>query len=257
MSLLTEEVGIKPKHLRGVFCSNGTILTAPSGPNRTNLDPPSRPEVHCWCPSYPIKVHCSWLELPPTELLTHYDVTYSFKGGEIQQCRPYSVSMPVPPIPEPSLARVNNSSPGTMWLCVLEDLKLFTSYKLNVTAVNPVGSASHLQLFTLEDIVKPDPPVNVTVKVVPGKLKLLVKWAPPPSWSDHTLFPLMYKLRYQWKNKGNSHEIILEPFEVTKKYLPGLSPGRSYLIQVCSMEHMGLGQCSAWSPPVTVTMATD
>uniref|UniRef100_A0AAY5KZL2 Fibronectin type-III domain-containing protein n=1 Tax=Esox lucius TaxID=8010 RepID=A0AAY5KZL2_ESOLU len=233
---------------------NGTILTAPSGENRTDLDPPSRLEVHCWSPSYPFKVLCSWLELPQTQLVTHYIVTYSVKGGEIQQCHPHPVSMASLSIPESSLPRENNSSARTMWRCVLEDLKLYTSYQLNVTAVNTAGSASHLQLFTLEDIVKPDPPVNVTVQVVPGKLKLLVKWDPPPSWSDHTLFPLMYKVRYQWENKGVSHAITLDPFENTQKVLPGLSPGRSYLVQVCSMEHMGMGQSSNWSPPVTVTM---
>ncbi|XP_064824083.1 interleukin-27 subunit beta-like [Oncorhynchus masou masou] len=96
--------------------------------------------------------------------------------------------------------------------------------------------------------------VNLTLQAVPGKLKLLVKWDPPPSWSDHTLFPLKYQVRYHWDNKGTPHEMTLDPFEDTKKVLPGLSPERYYLVQVCSMELMWLGQSSDWSLPITVTM---
>ncbi|XP_064826739.1 interleukin-27 subunit beta-like isoform X2 [Oncorhynchus masou masou] len=218
--------------LSGVLSSDGTVLAVPSGENRAERDPPSPPEVRCWSPSYPFKALCSWPEPPQTQLPIQYIATYS---------------------PESSLPRVNGSSPGARWLCVLNGLKLYTSYKLNITGVNHMGSASHLQAFTVEDIVKPDPPVNVTVQVIPGKLRLLVKWAPPPSWSDRTLFPLKYQVRYHWDNKGTPHEITLDPFEDTKKVLPGLSPERSYQVQVCSMELMGLGQSSDWSLPITVT----
>ncbi|XP_014005894.1 interleukin-27 subunit beta [Salmo salar] len=240
--------------LSGELSSDGTVPTVPSGENRAERDPPSPPEVRCWSPSYPFKALCSWPEPPQTQLPIQYIATYSMKGGEIQQCHPYPTSVHPLPSPESSLPGVNGSSPWARWLCVLKGLKLYTSYKLNITGVNRMGSASHLQAFTVEDIVKPDPPVNVTVQVVPGKLSLLVKWAPPPSWSDRTLFPLKYQIRYHWDNKGTPHEITLDPFEDTKKVLPRLSPGRSYLVQVCSMELMGLGQSSDWSLPVTVTM---
>ncbi|XP_055785812.1 interleukin-27 subunit beta-like isoform X2 [Salvelinus fontinalis] len=209
---------------------------------------PSKPSAHGLSlhrPSFPYSTS------PPT---VNHSVCPSMKGGEIQQCHPYPTSVHPLPSPESSLPGINGSSPGAGWLCVLKGLKLYTSYKLNITGVNRMGSASHLQAFTVEDIVKPDPPVNVTVQVVPGKLRLVVKWAPPPSWSDRTLFPLKYQVRYHWDNKGTPHEITLDPFEDTKKVLPGLSPGRSYLVQVCSMELMGLGQSSDWSLPITVTI---
>uniref|UniRef100_A0A4W5QPT5 Epstein-Barr virus induced 3 n=1 Tax=Hucho hucho TaxID=62062 RepID=A0A4W5QPT5_9TELE len=183
-------------------------------------DPP--PGVRCWSPSYPFKALCSGPEPPQTQLPIQYIATYSS---------------------ESSLPGVNGSSPVAMWLCVLKGLKLYTSYKLNITAVNRMGSGSHLHAFTVEDIVKPDLPVNVT-----GKLKLSVKWAPPPSWSDRTLFPLKYQVRYHWDNTGTPHECA------DSYILPGLSPGRSHLVQVCSMELMGLGQSSDWSLPITVTM---
>nr|XP_046174905.1 interleukin-27 subunit beta-like [Oncorhynchus gorbuscha] len=80
------------------------------------------------------------------------------------------------------------------------------------------------------------PLVNVTLQAVPGKLKLLVKWDPPSSWSDHTLFPLKYQVRYHWDNKGTPHEITFVSSSV------------------CSMELMWLGQSSDWSLPITVTM---
>ncbi|KAL1021978.1 hypothetical protein UPYG_G00020680 [Umbra pygmaea] len=241
----------------GVFCSNGMVTTVPSGKIKTYLEPPSRPDVHCWSPSYPFKVLCSWPEPPQSQRPTHYIATYSLKDGEIQQCHPYPTSMSPLPSPELSLQRANSSSPGTRWFCILEGLKLYTTYQLNITAVNPLGSVSHLQLWTIEDIVKPDPPVNVTVQVVPRTLKLLVRWAPPPSWSDHELVPLNYRVRYQWEKEGTFHDITLGPFKETERVLPGLLPGRVYLVQVCSMEYFGLGQNSDWSPPVNVTMPAD
>lgn len=44
------------------------------------------------------------------------------------------------------------------------------------------------------------------------------------------------------------------PFDTLEVELKGLTPGRSYLFQVCAKELLGLGECSDWSSPVEITM---
>lgn len=112
-----------------------------------------------------------------------------------------------------------------MWHCYLPNLKLFTDYIINITAVCPAGSSSHVSSFMLEDIgengaqldqarwfkfsahwnanelflsgstVKPDPPINV--RVSPKVRSLLVEWSLPLTWVHEDIFPLKYHIRYQ------------------------------------------------------------
>lgn len=44
------------------------------------------------------------------------------------------------------------------------------------------------------------------------------------------------------------------PFETTKVQLKRLSPGRSYQLQMCATELLGLGECSDWTAAVPVTI---
>lgn len=46
----------------------------------------------------------------------------------------------------------------------------------------------------------------------------------------------------------------LGPFESTSVNLRELTPGRSYLFQVCAKELLGLGRCSNWSSAVNITL---
>ncbi|TKS86818.1 Interleukin-27 subunit beta [Collichthys lucidus] len=148
----------------------------------------------------------------------------------------------------------SSSSSEQLLHCTLPNLKLLTDYILNVTAVTASGeSSSDLSSFMLEDIVKPDPPVDV--RVSPLNIRnLLVEWSPPPTWTNLYIFPLKYQILYQWESRGTTRSINLGPFENTKVELKGLTPGRPYLFQVCAMELLGLGKCSDWSLPVKVTI---
>ncbi|KAM6973035.1 interleukin-27 subunit beta [Aplochiton taeniatus] len=201
--------------------------------------PPSKPKVRCWSPTYPTKAHCTWKE-QTLSLSTHYIATYSDdKKLVTKQCRILSD-------PGSLSANLLPSSPPGM-VCLLDDLAFFTSYLVNITAVNPLGRASSILSFMVEDIVKPDPPVEV--HVAPETFnRLSVKWAPPPTWSNLDFFPLKYKLQFHWENDGS-----VGPYESTCKRLR-LVPGRTYSIQVCAMELLDLGECSAWTTPVRTTM---
>ncbi|XP_070777020.1 interleukin-27 subunit beta [Enoplosus armatus] len=211
---------------------------------------PPPPTVHCWCASYPNVTVCSWPE-PPHSPPTHYVATYSERHRQAvtKECHL------IQPGSSPSLAPTSASSSSSerLWQCQLPNLKLLTDYIFNVTAVYSGGSSSHLSSFMLEDIVKPDPPVDI--RVSPHNVKsLLVKWSPPPTWANLDILPLKYQILYQWENKGTPKSINLGPFESTMVELKGLIPGRPYLLQVCAKELLGLGECSDWSLPVKITI---
>ncbi|KAJ3613744.1 hypothetical protein NHX12_019990 [Muraenolepis orangiensis] len=140
-----------------------------------------------------------------------------------------------------------------VWVCQLDHLKLYTDYVLNVTSVSAQGNSTRLTSFMVEDIVKPDSPVELRVSPG-GPRKLVVEWSPPPTWSNLDVFPLKYRLRYRWSNRPRNHTVQLGPYESTRVALGGLVPGRAYLFQVCAMELLDLGQCSEWSPPVEMVL---
>ncbi|XP_056282504.1 interleukin-27 subunit beta [Pseudoliparis swirei] len=218
---------------------------ASEDPPSSSSDPPSTPSVGCWCASYPNVTLCSWPEAagsPPTR----YVATYSERRRQLvtKPCRlirPGSASSDLTPAPTASSQRVPE--------CQLPDLKLLTDYVINVTAVSAAGSSSRLSSFMLEDIVKPDPPVEVRVSP-PGTRGLLVEWSPPPTWTNLDIFPLKYQIRYRWEIRGSQKSATLGPFESTRVELKGLASGRTYRLQVCAQDLLGLGACSNWSSPV-------
>ncbi|KAG7225897.1 hypothetical protein INR49_014325 [Caranx melampygus] len=138
-----------------------------------------------------------------------------------------------------------------LWYCQFPTLKLLTDYIINVTAVYSGGSSSYFTSFMLEEIVKPDPPEHVRVSPHNSR-DLLVEWSPPCTWPNLDIFPLKYKIKYQWENRGSPKTVNLGPVETTKIELKELTPGQVYLFQVCAMELLGLGECSNWSSPLQV-----
>ncbi|XP_060773743.1 interleukin-27 subunit beta [Neoarius graeffei] len=193
--------------------------------------PPSIPDVQCWSPSYPLKALCSWT-LPQDPILpTYYISTYRYLE-DIYSCQRQS-----------------------KWdrQCVLEgrDIFLKVSYLVNITAVNALGSASHVLPVIFEDIIKPDPPVNVKVTALPGK-KLHVQWAPPPTWPDPVIFPLKYKVQFQWGYDNIAS--VMGPVESESLVRSGVLPGRMYHIRVSVMDFLGYGQSSDWSDAVNITL---
>ncbi|XP_031703923.1 interleukin-27 subunit beta [Anarrhichthys ocellatus] len=211
----------------------------------TSGDPPSTPIVHCWCASYPNVTFCSWPEAsrsPPT----HYVASYSERHRQLvtkpcQLIQPGSASS--------DLISASSPSSERLWHCHLPNLKLLTDYIINVTAFSSGGSRSYLSSFMLEDIVKPNPPVDVRVSAHDTR-KLLVEWSHPPTWTNLDVFPLKYQILYRWENRGTPKSVNLGPFESTRVELKGLTAGRTYLFQVCAKDLLGLGECSSWSSPV-------
>ncbi|XP_004082542.1 interleukin-27 subunit beta isoform X1 [Oryzias latipes] len=207
----------------------------------TSGDPPSIPKVHCRCASYPNGTFCSWPQ-PAVSSPTHYIATYRERHRQ-SSTKICNITSSGSSTPSPDSEQ--------QWHCHLPNLKLLTDYIINITAVHSGGSSSYLAGFMLEDIVKPDPPVDVRVSAHKSR-NLLVEWSPPPTWASHHIFPLKYQILYRWENQGSSFSVNLGPTDNTKIELKGLIPGRAYQFQVCAKELLGLGHCSSWSSPVNV-----
>ncbi|XP_068456289.1 interleukin-27 subunit beta [Clinocottus analis] len=212
-------------------------LTAPN--------PPSPPAVACRCASYPNVTFCSWPE-PAGSQKTRYEATCRERNGPALT-RPCELLPPGSASSDPTPAA--SASSERLWRCQLSSLKLLTDYIINVTAVSPAGSSSHLSSFMLEDIVKPDPPVDL--RVSPAGRSLLVQWSAPPTWTNLDIVPLKYHILYRWGGGVSMKTANLGPFENTRVELKGLAAGRTYLFQVCAKELLGLGRCSSWSSAVT------
>ncbi|XP_026576147.1 interleukin-27 subunit beta, partial [Pseudonaja textilis] len=138
--------------------------------------------------------------------------------------------------------------------CSLTLLQMFSTdpYVLNVTAVNPLGTASDFFLVSLDQIIQPDPPENVTVSPIPGKKKmLLVRWEAPSSWLYPEYFPLQYIIRYS--RDGSRLSRTTRPIEQTSFNLTGIRSGVTYHIQVAAKDFLDNGEYSAWSLPASGT----
>ncbi|XP_025029117.1 interleukin-27 subunit beta isoform X1 [Python bivittatus] len=193
--------------------------------------PPEKPSIRCRSISYPA-VNCSWTLETKTLLPTTFLATYRHGlVGEVHEC--------IQPVAG------GNS-------CGITALQMFSTdpYVLNVTAVNPLGTATSFFLIFLSQIVQPDPPENVMVSPVQGKRKnLLVQWKPPSSWLYPEYFPLKYMIRYS--RDGSSISRTTRPIEQTFFILSGIRSGITYHIQVAAKDFLDNGEYSAWSLPVS------
>ncbi|KAM9292272.1 interleukin-27 subunit beta-like [Gastrophryne carolinensis] len=136
--------------------------------------------------------------------------------------------------------------------CLIMDYEMFSEhpYLVNVTVVNQLGSVTKLHHFFVEDIIRPDPPVNVSLSPVHGdSRKLLLQWSPPPSWPHLDYFPLSYLIRYK-RNKAQAYRTV-GPYEQTSFLLSGLRGGSMVHVQVAAQDFTGLGHHSDWSPVVS------
>ncbi|NXE99301.1 IL27B protein, partial [Menura novaehollandiae] len=213
------------------------------------------PAIECWASSYPQAVNCSWGLSPEPLLDTNFEATYRSVGVPKTRLGPSRVTQPWPAVPVPRHGPVSGECTLTgPRSCSFGDLQVFslTPYVLNVTARNPLGAASGMLPFLLENIIKPDPPEALQVSPIPGEpRKLLLEWSPPASWPFPEYFPLQYRIRYSRDN--DSVPTTVGPFELTSHTLRDLEPGTLLHIQVAAKDLADSGEFSAWSPPASGT----
>nr|XP_061823906.1 interleukin-27 subunit beta-like isoform X2 [Nerophis lumbriciformis] len=231
-----------------VCCWTLLLALLASQPAETSTAPPINPTVQCWCASYPNVTFCSWPQ-PADSQPVNYTASYMerHQPSVTKQCQL------IPPNSSSSSSSSSSSGHHLLWHCPLRELKLLTDYIINVTTLYEGGSSSSLTSFMLEDIVKPDPPVDIKVSPQHPK-KPLLEWSAPPTWTYLDIAPLKYYVTYKWDHRGIAKSVELGPLENTSMELDRLTPGRTYRFQVCAKELLGLGQRSHWSSPVTITL---
>uniref|UniRef100_A0A8B9PC01 Fibronectin type-III domain-containing protein n=1 Tax=Apteryx owenii TaxID=8824 RepID=A0A8B9PC01_APTOW len=121
---------------------------------------------------------------------------------------------------------------------------------------NSAGSAAgEDKIITLSGVLKPDPPLNVTVRALerwPQRLR--VAWAYPSSWD-----PRFYWLRFQVRYRPEPARTFTEVDQVTQTSLDIADAwrGTRHVVQVRAQEEFGHGAWSEWSREAVGTPWTD
>ncbi|XP_028649861.2 interleukin-6 receptor subunit alpha [Erpetoichthys calabaricus] len=127
-------------------------------------------------------------------------------------------------------------------------------YMVSLCVSNSVGSTSDQFSFHADKIVKPDPPINVSVQGVNKNTRhLYIQWSKPTSWKT-VFYQLIYEVRYKTKIQYSfiEHSHIKERSLMVRDALPGFT----YMVQVRARDEFN-GNWSEWSQEVYGTTWTD
>ncbi|NXS14869.1 I11RA protein, partial [Neodrepanis coruscans] len=144
------------------------------------------------------------------------------------------------------------SRPGT---CTVHRSEFWSSYRLNITEVNPLGFSYRLLDVTMQAIIKPDPPEGLVVEPIPlAPRRLHVSWKYPSSWPKEPHFQLRFRLQYRpvihrsWSvvETVNLSEVITDAFT-----------GLEHVVQVSAKDFLDAGNWSEWSAEARATPVRD
>ncbi|NXU80359.1 I11RA protein, partial [Oreotrochilus melanogaster] len=201
---------------------------------------PGVPFVSCRASDYE-NFSCSWTSSVDTFLPTRYITTYrkkSLTGEEKQREKNGHVG----------LCLQDPSHPGT---CTVHGSEFWSSYRLNITEVNPLGSSFRLLDITMQAIIKPDPPEGLVVEPIPlAPRRLYVSWKYPSTWPREPHFQLRFRLQYRpvihrsWSvvETVNLSEVITDAFA-----------GLEHVVQVSAKDFLDAGNWSEWSAEARAT----
>ncbi|KGL97046.1 Interleukin-11 receptor subunit alpha, partial [Charadrius vociferus] len=205
---------------------------------------PGVPFVSCRASDYE-NFSCSWTSSMETFLPTRYITTYrkkSLTGEEKWRNKNGHVG----------LCLQDPSRPGT---CTVHGSEFWSSYRLNITEVNPLGSSFRLLDVTMQAIIKPDPPEGLVVEPIPlAPRRLHVSWKYPSSWPKEPHFQLRFRLQYRpvihrsWSvvETVNLSEVITDAFA-----------GLEHVVQVSAKDFLDAGNWSEWSAEARATPVRD
>lgn len=204
---------------------------------------PETPHLSCYKKSASSKIRCEWTPQKPVikgtscSLLIRKSLTGSFVKVPCSYSNRHSRCWCAMDHNENEKRTLHQA-----FLCV-------TSITSNTT--------SDLISFKPMQIIKPDPPYNVSVQQEKGLNRTLtVKWRPPYSWKfqDH-FYALIYEIQY--KPIKSSHFQTRSPSDQTTKYtITDAETGHEYEVQVRAKEEYD-GSWSKWSAPAYGTSWTD
>ncbi|XP_032843977.2 interleukin-11 receptor subunit alpha isoform X1 [Tyto alba] len=205
---------------------------------------PGVPFVSCRASDYE-NFSCSWTSSVETFLPTRYITTYRKKSLTGEEKRRNKNGHMGPCLQDPS-------HPGT---CTVHGSEFWSSYRLNITEVNPLGSSFRLLDVTMQAIIKPDPPEGLVVEPIPlAPRRLHVSWKYPSSWPKEPHFQLRFRLQYRpvihrsWSvvETVNLSEVITDAFA-----------GLEHVVQVSAKDFLDAGNWSEWSAEARATPVRD
>lgn len=188
---------------------------------------PALLRIHCIAANY-YSICCSWEQNVKTFLPTEYISTFRHASKASETCHQ-------------DFFRTN--------VCTIKNPKNWhSSYVVNITEVNPLGSTFTLSRIQFLDIVKPDPPERVSAEPVHGSpRRLRVYWEYPATWPKESSFPLRFQVQY--KPVESRSWSVVEATHLTTE-LTDVLAGHFHIIQVRAMDLLGNGNWSEWSTEI-------
>ncbi|XP_074709206.1 interleukin-6 receptor subunit alpha isoform X2 [Strix uralensis] len=205
-------------------------------------EPPETPRVSCYRRSPDKDVLCEWpLRVKPspgTRAMLWVKRRFTAENATEQRCRYFSKARKF-------VCRVKVPPDADTESLVVS------------TCVNngAGGSAGEDRIITLSSVLKPDPPINVTVQALEkAPQRLRVNWSYPSSWD-----PRFYWLRFQVRYRPEPAQTFTEVDQVMTPWLDirDALRGTQHVVQVRAQEEFGHGAWSEWSPEVVGTPWTD
>ncbi|KAM6365186.1 interleukin-6 receptor subunit alpha [Pluvialis apricaria] len=206
-------------------------------------EPPETPRVSCYRRSHDKDVLCEWplraKPSPGTRAMLWVKRRFAAENATEQRCRYFSkvrkfvCRVKVPP-------GVEDTKPLVVSTCVNNGAG---------------GSAGEDRIITLSSVLKPDPPLNVTVEALEkAPQRLRVNWSYPSSWD-----PRFYWLRFQVRYRPEPAQTFTEVDQVTRTWLDIRDAwrGTRHVVQVRAQEEFGHGAWSEWSQEAVGTPWTD
>lgn len=195
---------------------------------------PETPDLSCYKKSPSSKIRCDWIPQKPVHQGTNCSllIRKRLTGSFVSVPCSYSVRR------SRCWCALDHSEDDNRALH--QALLCVSSFTSNTT--------SELLSFTPMQILKPDPPYNVSVQPVLGLSRsLLVTWKPPYTWKLHDRFyELVYELRYK-PLMSKYYQTVLLDVRTTRHTITDAKPGLEYEVQVRAKDEYD-GQWSAWSP---------
>uniref|UniRef100_A0A8C3JLF0 Interleukin 6 receptor n=1 Tax=Calidris pygmaea TaxID=425635 RepID=A0A8C3JLF0_9CHAR len=196
-------------------------------------EPPETPRVSCYRRSHDKDVLCEWPQRtkpsPGTRATLWVKRRFSAENATEQRCRYFSKArkfvcrVKVPP-------GADDTKPLVVSTCVNNGAG---------------GSAGEDRIITLSSVLKPDPPLNVTVEALEkAPQRLRVNWSYPSSWD-----PRFYWLRFQVRYRPEPAQTFTEVDQVMTTWLDIRDAwrGTRHVVQVRAQEEFGHGTWSEWS----------
>ncbi|XP_029437355.1 interleukin-11 receptor subunit alpha isoform X2 [Rhinatrema bivittatum] len=184
---------------------------------------PGKPSVSCRVSNYE-NFSCSWTSSLETFLPTRYTASYRDKHFNTRPC-----------LQDPAQPNV----------CSVVKEGFWSSYRLNVTEENPLGSNFRLLDVLMQAMVKPDPPESLLVEPVPFyPRRLQVSWDYPVTWPRES--PLQLKFRLQYRTVLHGSWTVVETENLSVLITDALS-GTEHVVQVSAKDYFDAGNWSDWS----------